>query len=171
MDMMQAMAVRHSVRHFNDEPLKKEDAEKLQAAIDAVNQESGLCIQLFVNEPEAFAANETSYGQFAGCRNYMVMVGPRGRDEEIGYYGEKLVLTAQCLGINSCWVAMTYKKRKAQGNVPAGMKRYLVIALGYGKTQGVSHKVKALSEISDYRDSDPEWYKKVWKALCLRRRR
>ena len=167
MDKMELMRARHSVRQFTDRPLDEAAVVALQAEIDACNRESGLHIQLITNEPEAFQAGKPTYGQFKDCRNYLAIVGPMGKDTEAGYYGERVVLKAQELGINSCWVALTYKKGKAQGTEGAGEKRYLVVALGYGETQGVAHKVKALSDISDYKNGDPDWYKAGLEAALL----
>lgn len=164
---MELMKSRHSVRQFTDKPLDGAAVNALNAEIDACNRESGLHIQLITNEPEAFQAGKTSYGQFKGCRNYLAIVGPKGMDVEAGYYGERIVMKAQELGINSCWVALTYKKGKAQGVEGAGEKRYLVVALGYGETQGVAHKVKSLTDISDYKEGDPGWYKAGLEAALL----
>ncbi|MDD6240230.1 MAG: nitroreductase family protein [Eubacteriales bacterium] len=167
MDEKEAMKSRHAVRSFKSDPLKKEAVEELEKAIAEANKESGLNIQLKAEEPEAFQASKPSYGNFKGCKNYLLMVGPKGEDEKIGYYGEKLVLKAQCLGINSCWVALTYKKGKAEGDIPAGEKKYMVIALGYGENQGVTHKIKTLEQVSDYKAGDPDWYKEGLEAALL----
>ena len=167
MEIMEAMQQRHSVRHFTDKPLDKDAVISLQQEIDACNKESGLHIQLITNEPEAFQAGQPTYGQFKGCRNYLAIVGPKGKDVEAGYYGERVVLKAQALGINSCWVALTYKKGKAQGTENAGEKRYLVVALGYGETAGATHKIKAITDISDYKAGDPDWYKAGLEAALL----
>lgn len=165
--LIEAMNNRHAVRKFTDRPLDADAVKTLKEATDEVNKESGLHIQLIINEPEAFEAGKASYGNFQGCRNYFTLVGPNGKDEEIGYYGEKLVLTAQALGINSCWVALTYKKGKSQGDIAPGEKRYMVIALGYGQTEGTLHKSRTLSDVSDYKSGDPEWYKKGLEAALL----
>ena len=167
MDMMKLMKQRHSVRQFTDKPLDKEAVKALRQEIDAYNEESGMNIQLIVNEPEAFQAGKPTYGQFKGCRNYLVIVGPKGKDVEAGYYGERIVLKAQELGINSCWVALTYKKGKAKGTERAGEKRYLVVALGYGENSGTAHKMKPVTDISDYKKGDPDWYKNGLKAALL----
>ena len=63
-------------------------------------------------------------------------------DEKCGYWGEKIALYVQTLGMNTCWVAMTYSKRKAHFTIEAGEKLCLVIAVGYGLTQGIPHKSK-----------------------------
>ena len=167
METMELMKQRHSVRQFTDKPLDKEAVEILQQEIAQVNKEGGMHIQLITEEPEAFQAGKPTYGQFKGCKNYLAIIGSKGKDVEAGYYGERIVLKAQELGINSCWVALTYKKGKAQGQEASGEKRYLVVALGYGETNGVDHKVKALTDISDYKTGDPDWYKAGLEAALL----
>ncbi len=167
MNMMEIIKQRHSVRHFTDKALDEGIIKTLQQEIDACNHEGGMNIQLITNEPEAFQAGKPTYGQFKGCRNYLVIVGPKGKDVEAGYYGERVVLKAQELGINSCWVALTYKKGKTHGTVKAKEKRYLVVALGYGESGGAGHKVKSITEISDYKDGDPNWYRIGLEAALL----
>ena len=167
MDTLEAIKQRHSVRQYTDRPLDEAAVEALQKEIDSCNEESGLHIQLITDEPEAFQASKPSYGKFKGCRNYLTIVGPKGMDEEVGYYGERIVLKAQQLGINSCWVALTYKKGKAQGDQDAGEKRYLVISLGYGVTNGAARKSKTIADVSDYSDGDPDWYREGIEAALL----
>jgi nitroreductase len=167
MDTAELMKQRHSVRQFTDRPLEESAVQQLQEAITAVNQKSGLHIQLVTDEPEAFQAGKAHYGSFKGCRNYLVMAGPPGRDEAIGYYGEQLVLKAQSLGINSCWVALTYKKSRTREELKPGEKRYMVIALGYGETQGTPHKSRRIEDVSDWKEGDPEWYRKGIEAALL----
>lgn len=74
-----------------------------------------------------------------------------------GYYGERLVLKAQQLGLNTCWVAMTYRKIKTAFSTAPGEKLCIVIALGYGKTQGVPHKSKSFGDVAKNDGSTPEW--------------
>lgn len=167
MDAFELMEARHSVRNFTDRPLEKEAVEALNREIEACNAESALNIQLVTDEPEAFSAGKPHYGSFSGCRNYLALVGQKDRDEAVGYYGERVVLKAQELGINSCWVALTYRKGKVSVKTEAGEKLYMVIALGYGANQGVAHKMKTLTDVSDYREGDPEWYRNGIRAALL----
>ncbi|MBO4894934.1 MAG: nitroreductase [Clostridia bacterium] len=158
MDYLELMNQRHSVRKYTDKPLEADAVNELNAEIDAVNSESGLHIQLVTEEPEAFQAEKPGYGKFSGCKNYFALVGPKGKEEEIGYYGERLVLKAQSLGVNSCWVALTFKKSKAKFEIAEGEKLYMVIAVGYGENQGHKRRSKHINEISDCGDSSPDWY-------------
>ncbi len=167
MDIMELIKQRHSVRKFIDKPLSSDAVKALQQEIDACNKESGMHMQLITDEPDAFKAGKPTYGQFKGCRNYLAIIGPKGKDVEAGYYGERVVLKAQELGINSCWVALTYKRGKAKGTKNAGEKRYLVVALGYGENSGAVHKVKSITDVSDYKSGDPEWYKNGLEAAVL----
>ncbi|MGN0318628.1 MAG: nitroreductase family protein [Lachnospira sp.] len=169
MDLFEAMEQRHSVRSYSDRKIEGEVKEKLEQKINECNEESGLCMQLVCNEPKAFDGFMAHYGKFSGITNYIAMVGPKGKDleEKVGYYGEKLVLFAQQLGLNTCWVALTYSKIKGAFTVKQGEKLCLVIAIGYGNTNGVAHRSKAVEEVSKATGNAPEWFKKGVEASLL----
>ena len=167
MDIFEAMKTRHSVRSYTDRPIEAEKAECLQQLIDEINKDTGLHFQLILNEPEGFSGAMAHYGSFSGVKNYFVLAGAKDKDREVGYYGEKLVLAAQMLGLNTCWVALTFNKRKAHYQLNKGEKLHVVISLGYGATQGKEHKSKPVSEISDLNAASPEWYRKGIDAVML----
>lgn len=166
MDIMQAMMERHSVRQYKKQQLGEEVISGLQTEISECNRESGLHIQLVTNEPKAFDGIMAHYGKFSGVTNYIALIGKKNAEleEKCGYYGERLVLKAQQLGLNSCWVAMTYSKIKSAYSVAAGEKLCIVIALGYGETQGVSHKIKAPADVSETNGTVPEWFERGVRA-------
>lgn len=166
MDIMQAMMERRSVRQYKKQPLGEDVISGLQAEISDCNRESGLHIQLVTNEPKAFDGFMAHYGKFSGVTNYIALIGKKGNDleEKCGYYGERLVLKAQQLGLNSCWVAMTYSKIKSAYSVAAGEKLCIVIAIGYGETQGVSHKIKAPADVSETSGTVPDWFEQGVRA-------
>ena len=159
MDLYNAMTQRHSVRRYTDEPLKDEHIKVLNDAVEKVNKKSGLHFQLVTNEAEAFNGKAASYGHFSGCTDYIAAVGPKGKDGEIGYYGEELVLTAQSLGINSCWVALTFNKRKVKAEIGKSEKFYLVISLGYGVHQGRQHNNKPFEDVCSCDGEMPAWFR------------
>ena len=169
MTEMEAMRARHSVRQYENRPLAKAQVTALQQEIGACNALSGLHIQLVTDEPRAFSGLMARYGKFSGVRNYIALVGKKGPglDEACGYWGEKLVLTAQMLGLNTCWVALTYKKVPGTFAVDPDEKLALVIALGYGATQGVPHKSRPAQVISDLSPASPDWYRAGVEAALL----
>ena len=113
MDILQAIELRHSVRSYREALIEEAKIETLRAAVADCNRASGLHIGLITQEPRAFGGRMAHYGKFTGVNNYFAMIGDKNDpllDEKIGYYGERLVLHAQRLGLNTCWVALTYKK-------------------------------------------------------------
>lgn len=145
MTLKEAMLVRHCVREYTDRPIPDDIVAKLRDTVDECNRESSLSIQLVIDEPKAFDGIMAHYGKFSGVRNYVVLIGRKSPDlsEKCGYYGEKIVLTAQTLGLNSCWVGLTYSKVKGAYTVGKDEKLVLVIALGYGKTQGLPRQTES----------------------------
>ena len=149
MTHMEAIKARHSVRSYTDKKIEGEVLSQLRKSIDACNKESGLHMQLCVNEPNAFSGMMARYGKFQNVKNYIALIGKKGADldEKCGYYGEKVALEAQRLGLNTCWVAMTYSKGKSTATVGAGEKLLMVLATGYGQSAGATHKVKSIEEL------------------------
>ena len=162
MNWEEAVKTRHSVRQYQNKPLEAAVISQLQAEIDACNRESGLHIQLVTNEPKAFDGFMAHYGKFSGVTDYMALIGQKNAelDEKCGYYGEHLVLKAQQLGLNTCWVALTYSKIKTAFLIDDGEKLCVVIALGYGQTQGIPHRSKTIREVTKTNEELPEWFKK-----------
>ena len=167
MEIIELMKERHSVRSYLDKQIEEEKVKLLSEKVEEVNKKSGLHIQLFVNEPKCFNVNQPGYGIFKDCKNYFAMVGGKNDSEKIGYSGEELVLFAQELGLNTCWAAMSYKKGNVKPDEDKGEKLHIVIALGYGETQGHERKSKSPSEVSDVTGDSPDWYKKGIDAALL----
>lgn len=169
MTLMEAMRARHSVRQYREEALRKEDAALLREEIEACNAESGLHIQLVCGEPKAFSGLLARYGKFSGVTNYIALVGKKGPDlsETCGYFGERIVLRAQQIGLNTCWVAMTYSKVPSAFSAGEGEKLCAVIAVGYGKTQGSGHRVKSVREVTEGEPPFPEWFVSGVEAALL----
>lgn len=167
MEMLELMKARHSVRQYTEQKIEAEKRAALDALTAKLNQESGMHIQILYEEPKCFDSFMAHYGKFSGCRNYIAVVGPKGTnlDEKAGYYGEQLVLKAQELGLNTCWVAMTHGKSAAV--IEKGEKLAILISLGYGATQGAVHKNKELTAVSDFTKASPQWYQEGLEAALL----
>ncbi len=166
MDLLKAMEERRSVRSYLDKPIDEDLRAQLGGLVERCNLESDLNIQLVFDEPKAFDGFMAHYGKFSGVKNYVALIGKKGEDEKIGYYGEKIVLYAQVLGLNTCWVAMTYKKIKTAFKIEEGEKLYCVLAIGYGSVKGVKHSVKTIDKVSNA-VNPPEWFIKGINAALL----
>ncbi|MBQ7741269.1 MAG: nitroreductase [Eubacterium sp.] len=169
MDLNEAILERHSVRQYKNEPLKAEDKEKLIDLIEGINNESGLHIQLVCDEPKAFESKMAKYGKFSGVTNYVALIGKKqpNLDEKCGYYGQRIVLEAQTMGLNTCWVASSYKKISDAYTVDKGEKLTVVIAIGYGETEGKKRKSKKPEDVCYDIQSAPHWFKRGIDAALL----
>ena len=169
MTLLEAIQARHSVRAYKDQPLAEDVVKVLEDEIVRLNSEGQLHIQLITNEPKAFQGTLAKYGKFRNANNYLVMAGKKADDldERIGYYGEHLVLLAQTLGLNTCWVGLSYSKVPGTYVLSEDEKIACYIAIGYGETQGASHKIKTVEQVSNASDSTPPWFKKGVEAALL----
>ena len=167
MEILEIMQQRHSVRQYTDRAIEPEKRTVLDALTQEINRKAGLSVQIIYDDPKCFDSFMAHYGKFAGVRNYIALVGKKapGLDETLGYYGEELVLKAQELGLNTCWVALTHGKSKAA--VGRGEKEVCLIALGYGVTQGVEHKSRPMQELCTCGEPMPECFRCGMNAAML----
>jgi len=180
MTLQEAIEARHSVRTYKEKPLAADVVKVLEEQIAVLNHEGNLHIQLIQNEPKAFLGTMAKYGKFRNVTNYFVMAGKKADDldERVGYYGEQLVLLAQTLGLNTCWVGLSYSKVPGTYVLDEGEKIACYIALGYGETQGTGHKIKSVNQVSrsavstlgsskNESDVTPTWFRKGVEAALL----
>lgn len=166
MDLLEAMHTRHSVRKYLDKPIDGMVLETLLGEIQRINAISGLSIQLVLNEAKAFGSIIATYGMLKNVRNYIALVGrdDQSLNENAGYYGEHLVLLAQQIGLNTCWVAGTYKKSAVACDIRTGEKLACVIAVGYGTTNGKPHRNRPVRDLYVCQDQMPDWFEKGLQA-------
>lgn len=169
MTLQEAIEARHSVRAYKDQPLADDVVKVLNERVSDINRDGRLHIQLILNEKKAFQGTIANYGKFRNVSSYFVMAGKKADDldELIGYYGEHLVLLAQTLGLNTCWVGLSYSKIPGTYVLEADEKICCYIAIGYGETQGVGHKIKTVEQVSNATDSTPSWFRKGVQAALL----
>jgi len=168
MTLKEAIQSRHAVRRYLPKAIAPEAVESLRALIDELNSKGGVHMQLVVDEPNAFGKSMLSYGLFKGVRNYVAMVCRQGEDTAVGYYGEQVVLAAQTMGLNTCWVGLTYKNQPDAYEVLPGETLIGLVALGYGETQGRPHPQRKGIEYFCRMDGKmPEWFREGMEAALL----
>ena len=166
---LEALRSRHSVRKYQDRPLDDAAVKALQEEIERLNREGNLHMQLVLNERKAFKGF-LSYGSFSNVSNYIMIIGKKSDSLEYraGYYGEKLVLFAQGIGLNTCFVGLTYKKIEGAFEVGRDERVLLCVAIGYGEADGYrNHKIKRPDQVSNIAADSPEWFKEGVEAALL----
>ena len=169
MTIQEAIKARHSVRAYREQPLTEDVVKVLTEKITELNNVGRLHMQLVQNEPKAFQGKMAKYGRFRGVNNYVVVAGQKADDLDVrvGYYGEQLVLFAQTLGLNTCWVGLNYSKIPGTYVLDEGEKIACYIAIGYGETQGGSHKIKTVEQVSNASNITPTWFRNGVEAALL----
>lgn len=167
MELLETMKQRHSVRQYTEQAIEAEKRTVLNALAEEINKKENLHVQIVYDEPRCFDSFMAHYGKFKGVRNYIALVGKKNPslEEKSGFYGESLVLKAQKLGLNTCWVAMTHGKSKAV--IEKGEKLVCLIALGYGVSQGVEHKNKPIEKVCNCSADSPAWFLEGVNAALL----
>ncbi len=163
MTLSEAIVQRHSVRKYQDRPISNIARILLEECISRCNSDSGLHIQLVTDERKAFGL------MFKGVSNYIVLVGKDDDklDELCGYYGEKIVLFAQQLGLNTCWAGITNADKVHAFSLDEGEVYKISIAVGYGESQGSDRSTKVLEDVSKTHGNLPAWYVQGIEAALL----
>lgn len=169
MDALELMKARHSVRSYNDRKIEAETLNILNAVIEECNHESGLNIQLCLNERRALSSLMARLQKFNNVSNYIAITGENSKNTEemVGYYGQKIVLKATELGLGTCWVGKSYSKKKCSCKIKNGEKLFCVITFGYSDNGGAPHKTKSIDELSHVSGPMPDWFRKGMEAAQL----
>ncbi|MCP1103321.1 nitroreductase family protein [Aequitasia blattaphilus] len=170
MTMKEAMKERHTVRKYKNKDIPADIVSCLKERIADNNKVHGLNLALVTHNSEGLSGIAKMI-LARGVNNYFILAGTEtlDLDEKLGYCGTDLILYAQTMGLNTWWVGGMFNKKGAQKNLAMDhVKINGIIAVGYGETQGVPHKSKVATEISEYKGSVvPQWFKNGVEALLL----
>ena len=157
MNMKEAMKQRHMVRKYTDQKLSKEDIQKINNRLEEINKKHNLSMKLMVNNSKGVNAIFKLI-LARGVQNYIILAGDNkdSLGEDLGYFGADIMLYAQTLGLNTWWVGGTYNRSVAQ--FVNNKKVIGIIAIGYGQTQGIQHKLKTPNDVSSYDGEMQQWF-------------
>ncbi len=163
------MEKRHTVRKYLDKPLDMDLIGLLNDRIERNNCVYNLTFKLITNNSDGLSSLARLMSNNS-VQNYIILAGKDNSDldKKIGYCGADLILYAQSLGLNTWWCGGMFNGKNALKHLDNKAVRVNgVIAIGYGKTQGVPHKSKTADQVSHYKGKAPEWFKSGIKALLL----
>jgi len=169
MTIEEAIRVRHSVRNYQDKKIESEKVTALNELISECNREGNLHIQFIEDAGSTFNRLLNKAMGLGSAPSVIACVGKDDAtlNERIGYYGEKIVLMAQQLGLNTCW-AGTYNKKNVTAEILDGERLAIVIAIGYGATQGNVRKSKTAAQVVKGQIAEmPEWFMKGTELALL----
>lgn len=140
------------MRAYTDEPIDAGTCDDLRAQIARLNAEGGLEMRLVADEPDAFGNALLHYGVFRNVRNYVAIAADQTKDWErrCGYYGAQVLLHAVQLGLDTCWVGLSFSKHQAakHAGIGADGKVRFAIAVGHGVTHGRPSRSKTYGQVA-----------------------
>ena len=161
MSEIDAIKERHSVRNYEAKKIEADKVEKIRAKIEELNKEGNLYLQFMEDAGKTY---NKLFNKVAGLGSAPSVIACVGIDDEtleqrVGYYGEKLVLFIQELGLNTCW-AGTFNQKNIGAEVGDDEKLVISIAVGYGKDKGKPHKSKSPEQVIEAKGDRPYWFNK-----------
>ena len=161
MTIREAIDARHSVRRYTKRPIDGEFLKALEDEIISCNAQSGLSIRLILNDPNAIKGL-WAYGAFENADNYIVLAGPDTDDlfRLAGYFGERLVLFAETLGLSTCWIAGSYKKKNVRKLLNDGEALAAIVSIGYAQKPGKPQRSKTFADVTEIEGDAPESFRK-----------
>lgn len=161
MNETDAIRQRHSVRQYKPDRIEDDKVALIKAKINELNAEGNLHLQFIEDADKTYNKLFNKVAGLGSAPSVIACVGKDtpGLDQRVGYYGEKLVLYAQTLGLNTCWTG-TFNRKNITADISEGERLVISIAIGYGKEPGRAHKSKSIDQLTESKGPTPEWFNK-----------
>lgn len=152
------LKLRHSQRVFSDKPLSENIINRLRSLITDINtHEAGVRFELVIDDPKPFNSLLKSYGMFRNVKNYIACVVDHDYPYDLqraGYYGEKLLMNAFCMGLGTCFVGGTYNSDRINVRIRIGEELLFLIVLGHESDRGESITARLTQRLSHLKKLD-----------------
>ncbi len=165
---IEAIKCRHSVRNYENKQIEDDKVKLIEEKIAELNEAGNLHLQFIKDAGNTYNKLMNKAMGLGSAPSVIACVGMDDAtlEERIGYYGEKLVLYAQQLGLNTCWAGMFSKKNIGADVVP-GEKLVISIAIGYGTTLGKERKSKTPEQVISAKGDRPLWFNRGVEAALM----
>ena len=159
MNEIEAIIARHSVRNYMSKEIEADKVRLIQEKIDELNAAGNLHLQFVADAGKTYNKLMNRAMGLGSAPSVIACVGKdeADLDERVGYYGQKLVLYLQQLGLNTCWTG-TFNRKNINADVAADERLVICIAVGYGEHQGKQRKSKSADQVTAGRADRPDWF-------------
>jgi len=177
---------RRSRRHFENRPVKPSQLSRLESICSEFQPFSNARSVLVKEPPDnVFKGIIGAYGVIKGAKAFIAFVGNARSpivQEQVGYTGEGIILEAEAMKLNTCWVGGFFRREIVESLIDlGGNEKVLAIApFGYAVKKptfqeklltgfGLTHRRKSLSELSTgLKQSEwPKWVRASLEAARL----
>ncbi|MFC1934050.1 nitroreductase family protein [Chloroflexota bacterium] len=177
---------RRSRRHYIDTLPKRSQFNRIKSICDSFRPFTNARATLVKESPvDVFKGIIGSYGMIKGAKAFIAFIGNERSpmvQEQVGYTGEAIMLEAEALNLNTCWVGGFFKREAVNSLIDIGNNEIVlaVSPIGYAKHKltfeeklmtgfGLTHRRKPLSDlVVGLRESEwPKWMKASLEAARL----
>lgn len=157
-DLIKFLETRHSVREYTDRVIDDDKRVIITDLVDEINREHGTRFEVFFDKPEAFTSIIARH-TIKGCQNIMVFY--HSDPIEAGYYSAEIMLKLHEMGLSSCYVGASYKKRIFEKD---DQTIQCALAFGYGANTGHPHQNKDIKDLTEINGKKPDNFDFVVRA-------
>jgi nitroreductase len=177
---------RKSRRRYDNQPLTTEQIERLKYVCNNFRPFSSARVRLVNQSADKILKGVIgSYGKIKGAPAFFVFIGDK-RDplvqEQLGYTGEGIILEAEALQLNTCWVGGFFSLKAVRTLIDINEKEAVIAVAPIGVAPerysfeerlltafGLTHKRKPLSELTIGLNERgwPDWIKAALYAARL----
>ena len=156
----EAIMQRHSVRSYEKREIEPEKVQLIEAKIAELNEAGDLHMQFVKDAGNTYNRIMNRAMGLGSAPSVIACVGKDSDnlEERIGYYGEKLVLYLQQIGLNTCWTGM-FNKKNIKAETGSSERLDMAIAVGYGSNQGKPRRSKTVEQVTCGSADKPDWFK------------
>ena len=134
-EFINAINERCSRRTYRSKYLADDICNEIKRIVDETNKISSMNFQFIKDGKKALSSFSASKGMFSGLPSYIALTGEDTQKarENIGYYGEIILLQLVNGGLGTCWVCGTFNKTQVEKEITLNKceKLYGIIAAGY----------------------------------------
>ncbi|MFC1959021.1 nitroreductase family protein [Chloroflexota bacterium] len=177
---------RRSRRRFEKKPLKANHLDHLKSICNDFRPFDNARALLVTESPDkVFKGAIGPYGKIRGASAFIAFIGNIKSpwvQEQVGYTGEGIVLEAEALNLNTCWVGGFFRPKVVKSLISIGEDEIVIAVtpVGYATKRlsfeeklmtgfGLTHRRKALSDlVIGLKDSEwPQWIRKALEAARI----
>ena len=113
-DWYEAIDRRISRRRYTGEPIPADIARQLGEFCAEFRPSASARVVFVGHTPDGlFTGLVGSYGSVVGATSAALFVGRQGSETDVGYVGEAFILEATRLGLDTCWLAGAFSRKRA----------------------------------------------------------
>jgi hypothetical protein len=169
---------RHSRRNYEVKLPKQNHLKKLQTVCDTFRPFDSVRAVLVTEPPDnVFKGVVGAYGIIRGAKAFIAFIGNTRNtavEEQVGYTGEGIILEAEAISLNTCWVGGTFKRELVDSliELQEHERVYAITPVGYARQRlnfeerlmagfGLMHRRKPLKDlVTGLKESEwPKWMK------------